>query len=246
MNIDFAFWLSMAVLVTGLLWLINKLMQRDRYKPRENWLSYIGSFFPVLLLVLALRSFLIEPFQIPSTSMLPTLQVGDFILVNKYNYGLRLPVLGTKVLDIGSPERGDVIVFVPPHNKRYFIKRLIGLPGDRVIYRNQKLFINGEEADIKTVSERKNGSSLLHVFKEEIEDVQHLTQLDSRGLSKEGEWVVPAGHYFMMGDNRNMSEDSRYWGFVPEHQIVGRAIAIWMHKESGWNWPSFDRNDHII
>lgn len=246
MNIDFAFWLTIATLVTALLWFLNLWMQKGRSRPQENLAGYVGSFFPVLFLVLVLRSFLFEPFQIPSTSMLPTLHVGDFILVNKYSYGLRLPVWGAKILDVGSPSRGDVIVFVPPHNPRYFIKRLIGLPGDRVIYRNQTLFINGEEVNLRSLYDRKNAPDMLRIFEEELGDTSHLMQLDNRGLSKEGEWVVPGGHYFMLGDNRNLSEDSRYWGFVPEHQIVGKAVAIWMHKESGWHWPTFDRNGRII
>ena len=245
-NIDFTFWLTLATLFSGLLWFVHRLLLRSQTQAQEGWVGYLGSFFPVLLLVLMLRSFLLEPFQIPSTSMLPTLHVGDYILVNKYSYGLRLPVLGTKIFNLGTPQRGDVMVFVPPHEDRYFIKRVIGLPGDHIVYRNQTLYINGESIRLELLESEQNRDHLRHIFLEYFETEAHLVQLDSSGWGKEGEWVVPADHYFTLGDNRNLSQDSRYWGFVPDDQLVGRAVAIWMHKDAGWHWPRFDRNGLII
>jgi len=172
MDIDFALVLVILVAVSGLVWLLDTLLlKRSRLRSIEDFqerqtsarsqgqieaelerlgrepvvVEYAKSFFPVLLIVLILRSFVIEPYQIPTGSMIPTLQVGDFILVNKYSYGLRLPVLGTKLVDIGEPQRGEVMVFIPPHENKYYIKRVIGLPGDRIRYEDKTLFINGEE-----------------------------------------------------------------------------------------------------
>jgi len=214
--------------------------------------EYAKSFFPVLLIVLVLRSFLVEPFQIPSGSMIPTLEVGDFILVNKYTYGLRLPVVGTKIVEMNEPERGEVMVFIPPHDKRYFIKRIVGLPGDTIRYEDKVLSVNGEQILSEVIDsvqiEMPNGMEQSGVLlNETLGEVQHRTQIISTPARDGGRnvWVVPEGHYFMMGDNRDNSADSRVWGPVPEENIVGKAFAVWMHKEPGWSLPTFGRNGLI-
>ena len=203
--------------------------------------EYSRSFFPVLALVLVLRSFLIEPFQIPSSSMVPTLEVGDYILVNKFAYGLRLPVLQDKVLEVGQPQRGDVMVFIKPGEHLYFIKRVIGVPGDRIEYRDKVLYINGEQAPQTLLAELPPGAPTLELSAEKIGDVEHLIHKDLRIDRGNFATVVEAGHYFMMGDNRDNSSDSRFWGQVPERNIVGKAFAIWMHWESFRELPSFSR-----
>lgn len=205
------------------------------------WVEYAKSFFPVLLIVFVLRSFLFEPFQIPSGSMIPTLKIGDFILVNKFTYGIRLPVFRNKVMDINDPERGDVMVFFPPHKKIYYIKRVVGLPGDTIRYTNNILYINGEEQPQALVASLREEGSVFKHMRENLNGVEH----DMRKhfvpgpLSVDGTWVVPEGHYFMMGDNRDNSSDSRDWGFVPEKNIVGKAFAIWMHWPDFFSMPSF-------
>jgi signal peptidase I len=202
--------------------------------------EYARSFLPVLLVVLVLRSFLVEPFQIPSSSMVPTLEIGDFILVNKFAYGIRLPVVGTKVIDVGTPQRGDVMVFFPPHEKRYFIKRVIGLPGDRIEYRNKVLYINGEMADQRLLS--RLYPPQLVMFEEQLGNVSHRIQkLSQGGMDRDYDVTVEPGHYFMMGDNRDNSADSRVWGQVPDANIVGKAFAIWMHWPTFFSIPSFSR-----
>ena len=199
------------------------------------------SFFPVLLVVLVLRSFVVEPFQIPSASMVPSLEVGDYILVNKFNYGLRLPVVGTKLLEVGEPERGDVMVFFPPNDRRYFIKRVIGLPGDEIRYVNKKLYINGDLMPQTLVAEVPPLQPVTQVLREQLGGVEHLVHHDKRIYRGDFSTTVKAGHYFMMGDNRDNSSDSRVWGQVPEENIVGEAFAIWMHWHSFKELPSFDR-----
>lgn len=212
------------------------------------WLEYTAGLFPVIAIVFLLRSFLFEPFRIPSGSMLPTLHVGDFILVNKYDYGLRLPVANTKVLEIGAPKRGDVIVFrYPVDTSIDYIKRVVGVPGDTVEYRNKVLYVNGVEQKLAAPRDfiDENTMVTLTEYDETLGDVTHLVAFDHRRPS----WVpegaiskkeptctyneagfickVPEGHYFAMGDNRDNSEDSRYWGFVPDENLVGRAVLIW-------------------
>ncbi|MDY6814734.1 MAG: signal peptidase I [Pseudomonadota bacterium] len=263
MDIDFPLVLVVLTFATGLIWLADKLFLRERRlaaarasspgtgqeaepvsaekEPREPYLVDLSrSFFPVLAVVLVLRSFLIEPFQIPSGSMLPTLEVGDFILVNKYAYGIRLPVAGTKVLEVGDPERGDVMVFkYPEDGETNYIKRVIGLPGDRIRYQDKQLFINGELVEARFVARLPP----MELRREDLGEVEHdiFLTLGRSGNSGEGEWVVPEGHYFVMGDNRDNSNDSRYWGTVPDELIVGKAFAIWMHWKSITSLPSFDR-----
>ncbi len=208
--------------------------------------EYAKSFFPVLLVVFVLRSFIVEPFQIPSSSMVPTLEVGDYILVNKFTYGLRLPVTRTKVVDIGEPKRGDVMVFFPPHmNETYFIKRVVGLPGDTVSYRDKRLFINGEPVSHEEVAVIPGPHARYRLGIEELGDARFTMQTSDARLPDQFSVVVKPGHYFMMGDNRDNSSDSRVWGQVPEKDIVGKAFAVWMHWEALLSVPSFRRAGFI-
>jgi len=277
MDIDFSLVLVILVAACGALWLLDSLLlkkprqaaiqaYRDkRQGAREEDLQkelaelarepvlieYAKSFFPVLLIVLVLRSFVMEPFQIPTGSMIPTLQVGDFIVVNKYAYGLRLPVIGTKIVDIDEPERGEVMVFIPPHENKYYIKRVIGLPGDTIRYEDKNLYVNGELIDSEYVRpitvDTSIGGLPGGLYRETIGDVEHNTQhIDGVGRRRaRTTWVIPNGQYFMMGDNRDNSSDSREWGAVSEDDIVGKAIAVWMHKDPGFNLPTFARNKFI-
>jgi len=267
MDIDFPLVLTWAVLISGAIWLLDVVAFRPRRRaaveirkaagaPEEEQarllaeprlVEYARSFFPVLLVVLVVRSFLAEPYQIPSESMLPTLEVGDFILVNKYAYGLRLPVLGTRIVDIGEPQRGDIMVFVPPHDPRYFIKRVVGVPGDRIRIENSVLYINGVRSEYDYVQqfEADFAGALRPVpIREYDETFDGRSHRMYRYPFNEPtrEWRVPEGSYFMLGDNRGRSEDSRVWGFASEDNIVGKAVAIWVHKEPGFNLPTFARN----
>jgi signal peptidase I len=248
MKPDFSLLLVLLTGLTGLIWLLDSLFLRRRRmdravqksieRPRDPVIiEYARSLFPVLLIVLLFRSFLFEPFKIPSGSMIPTLLVGDFIVVNKFAYGLRLPVAHTKFVPIGEPERGDVVVFRYPVDPRVnFIKRLVGLPGDKISYRDKQLFVNGER--VPEVEQGRYSSSEIKCttprydalrFTENLDSVSHdiLLHQDSRG--RDGQWVVPEGHYFVMGDNRDRSNDSREWGFVPEENLMGRAVGIWLN-----------------
>lgn len=202
--------------------------------------EYAKSFFPVLAVVLVLRSFVVEPFQIPSASMVPTLQVGDYILVNKFTYGIRLPVIGTKIVEVGEPKRGDVMVFFPPHDSRYFIKRVIGLPGDQIRYHDKQLFINGVPAPQQLIAEMPPLRPQVRLLEERLGAVNHLIH-HATTEGSDFETTVKPGHYFMVGDNRDNSSDSRFWGQVPEANIVGKAFAIWMHWGGFTELPSFSR-----
>ena len=278
MDIDFSIVLVSLVAFCGALWLIDSLLiKKARLTAVENYkrtqakgrkeeevataveeilkeplvIEYAKSFFPVLVIVLILRSFLIEPFQIPTGSMIPTLEVGDFILVNKYSYGVRLPIIGTKILEVEDPDRGEVIVFIPPHENKYYIKRVIGLPGDTVRYEDKNLYINGELISKDYVEsiivETSIGDLPGVLYSETINGVEHSTQnINALGRQRaRTTWVIPNGHYFMMGDNRDNSSDSRVWGTVPNEDVVGKAVAVWMHKEPGLHLPTFSRNQLI-
>lgn len=203
------------------------------------------AFLPVLLLVLVIRSFVVEPFQIPSSSMEPTLDIGDFILVNKFTYGLRLPVTNTRVVAVGEPQRGDVMVFFPPNDSRYFIKRVIGLPGDYIEYRDKVLYINGERQSQSAVQNSTMDFQRRDLMLEKLGQVEHYIYRQPRKAAGNFALTVKQGHYFMMGDNRDNSSDSRVWGLVPEQNIVGKAFAIWMHWKDWGSLPGFDRVGRI-
>ena len=223
---------------------------RTRLLMQPWWLDWTAGLFPVILVVFLLRSFLFEPFKIPSGSMIPTLLVGDLILVNKFTYGVRLPVINTKITEGNKPQRGDVMVFrYPPQPSLDYIKRVVGVPGDEVAYLNKRLTINGKEVPTKAVPDFFD-ESLVRYFKQFEEElgakphrvlnnaetpgfVQGASDFEGRQncrYSVEGVVCkVPEGHYFMMGDNRDNSLDSRYWGFVPDKNIVGKAFFVWMN-----------------
>ena len=217
---------------------------------QPTWIEYSGSFFPVIALVFFLRSFLYEPFKIPSSSMVPTLQIGDLILVNKFAYGVRLPIINKKVIEISSPQRGDVMVFKYPVDPSLdYIKRVVGVPGDKIVYKNKHLTINGKELSYQALPEYLDEEHLSYSkqFSENLTGVEHkilneerapafvsgphdFPQRERCSYDSEGfACSVPAGHYFMMGDNRDNSLDSRYWGFVPDRNIVGKAFFVWMN-----------------
>jgi signal peptidase I len=233
--------------LTGLIWLIDVLFFKKKRlagvpegeKAKEPIVvEYARSFFPVIFAVLVIRSFIAEPFRIPSQSMMPTLLVNDFILVNKFSYGLRLPVTDYKFLPIGEPARGDVVVFrFPKDPTQDYIKRVVGLPGDEVTYQDKRLWVNGVEVPAEP-NGRYTGQGDGHnmtgneLKTEQLGDVTHDILLNPRAFrGVEGTFKVPDGHYFVMGDNRDNSEDSRYWGFVPERNLVGRAFLIWLNLD---------------
>ena len=263
MSINFPLILVLATAFTGIVWLMDYLVFRPKRlsrvaatgtieeESRQAMLKesiiveYSISFFPVLAIVLVLRSFLFEPFQIPTGSMIPTLEVGDFILVNKFTYGIRLPVVGTKIVDIAEPKNGEVMVFIPPHQDEYFIKRVVGIPGDKVRYQDKTLYINDKRQVQTFLLQIPPVNPRVLQYREKLGEVDHLIQRNSFRETSVDEWVIPEGHYFMMGDNRDQSSDSRYWGLVSEHNIVGKAVAIWLHKEPGLRLPGFSRNGFI-
>ncbi|GAA5079514.1 signal peptidase I [Lysobacter panacisoli] len=243
--------LVVLTLVTGLVWLLDKLVLAKRRAASQGLLDdgkepaivdYSKAFFPVLAVVLILRSFVAEPFRIPSNSMMPTLLTGDFILVNKFTYGLRLPINNHKVVALGVPKRGDVVVFRPPHHPdQDWIKRVVGLPGDRVGYHDNQVTVNGQVlgyTQVGVYQGKGNGTEMTGAeeLRENLLGREHnvLERINSPFLDQgEGDWIVPPGHYFVMGDNRDNSEDSRYWGFLPEANLRGKAFLIWMNFDGG-------------
>ena len=240
MDFDLEFWLSFATIISGLIWLGYWLLHRSKAVDHEPIVvEYAKSIFPVLAAVLVLRSFIAEPFRIPSGSMLPTLEIGDFILVNKFSYGMRLPVTHTKIVPVGEPKRGDVVVFrYPKDTKVDYIKRLVGVPGDKVEWDNKGLRINGVDLSRTPIGEyaaldQNNTAYPAFHLKEDLLGVQHDILIVPNMRSPTGSMTVPPGHYFMMGDNRDMSNDSRFWGLVPEENIVGKATYVWMHFSWG-------------
>jgi signal peptidase I len=250
---NFALFLFLLLAVTGLVCLWDRLyLSKKRPKEAKQpwWVEYSVSFFPVILVVFLLRSFLVEPFKIPSGSMIPTLLVGDFILVNKYTYGIRLPVLNVKVIEINNPRRGDVMVFRYPADPSLdYIKRVVGLPGDRVEYRDRRLWINGAEVPRRPIGDYESRERLQFYpqYLEMLGDTPHeiILEKEAPGFMGRGPDYgqsancdynseglvcrVPPGHYFVMGDNRDNSSDSRVWGFVPDANIVGKAFFIWLN-----------------
>ncbi len=258
--IGFPLFMLLILLLTGIIWLVDYLFfQKKRGIGTEEptAVEYAKSFFPVILVVFVIRSFVAEPFKIPSGSMMPTLLAGDYILVNKYTYGLRLPVLNTVFLDVGQPKRGDVAVFhFPPNPKIDYIKRIIGLPGDRIQYQNKRLTVNGQQLDVNisdAADRMTEGDGVISVqhLTEQLGDVAHdilIHDVPNRYEPKSygdkllnGETItVPEGSYFAMGDNRDNSSDSRVWGFVPNQNLVGKAFFIW------FNFDEFSRIGNAI
>lgn len=250
---NFALILFILTLITGALWAVDRFYARPKREAEAAepwWVEWGASFFPVILLVFLLRSFLVEPFKIPSGSMLPTLLVGDFILVNKYTYGIRLPVINKKIIELGVPQRGDVIVFrYPPDPSLDYIKRVVGLPGDTVEYFDKRLSLNGQPVVIDRIGDWLDRERLVYTphFRENLSGVAHEILIDADAppyvrhilpfpmrdncyYNAEGfRCQVPPGHYFVMGDNRDNSQDSRVWGFVPDENIVGKAFFIWFN-----------------
>jgi signal peptidase I len=244
---DFSFVLVLATAVTGLVWLVDARYFKPRrlaaaqggVPPAEPVLvEYSRSFFPIILVVLLIRSFLFEPFRIPSDSMMPTLLDGDFIFVNKFTYGLRLPVVNTRIVELGQPERGDVVVFrLPADPATNYIKRLVGLPGDHVTVRDKRVWINGELQQVTLDGVFEGfGHTGAQIGIEQLGAVPHRVLFIPNRPSYDFDDVVPAGHFFFMGDNRDNSRDSRFpeVGYVAEDLVVGKAVVIWLN----WNLPN--------
>ncbi len=300
MDFDFNLILVPATLILGAIWLLDKLVLKQKQsKGLEKSTAPVRwayDFFPILAIVLVVRSFLIEPFNIPSSSMVPTLYTGDFIAVNKYAYGIRLPLVNTKVLDLGAPQHGDVVVFRFPLNpKQYYIKRVIGVGGDTVSFNNGQLSVNGkaiattpanftpdpkmtaqlyppgktETGEVVTAEQaaqlgNQEEQTAQYVQESPSSNHQHLVrylgdknwfqyasflqQASPQLMASQGQqWqlTVPKGHYFVMGDNRDRSADGRFWGFVPDENLAGKAVYVWTHKASGLSLPTFNRNGAI-
>jgi signal peptidase I len=262
MIFDFSFILTVATVVTGVIWALDSWLWKPKRLQAATHagvapelvrepivVEYSRSFFPVILIVLVIRSFLFEPFRIPSDSMMPTLLDGDFIFVNKFAYGLRLPVLNSKIVDIGEPKRGDVIVFrLPTDPSVNYIKRLVGLPGDHVSVRDDRVYINDKLMAV-TPTGLYTGPHNIGAQRDAEEAIENLGGVEHRVLYIPGrgptdyDAVVPAGHYFFMGDNRDNSQDSRFdkVGFVPEANLVGKAVRIWLN----WDLPHAPRWNRI-
>ncbi len=260
---NFALILLILLVITGVLYAADvfkfrKLRAKDAKEP--VWVEWGAGFFPVILIVFVLRSFFFEPFKIPSGSMIPTLLVGDFILVNKFTYGIRLPVINKKIIDVNLPQRGDVMVFRYPEDPSLdYIKRVVGLPGDTISYQNKQLSINGQKLESEQLDDYLHTERLYYSkqFTEKLGDVEHrfLNDVDMPAFIHDPASFpyrenctynaagvickVPEGHYFMMGDNRDNSRDSRAWGFVPEENIVGKAFFVWLNLSDPGRIGSF-------
>lgn len=250
-HIDFAVILTALTLVTGIVWALDKWWLGPRRRlllapgtpdQPNSVIDFCRSFFPVIALVLFLRSFLAEPFRIPSGSMIPTLNVGDFILVNKFSFGLRDPVFHYKFFQMGEPRRGDIVVFRwPVDPSKDFIKRIIGLPGDHIIYREKTLYVNGEKAAQEPNGVYTGPYGEVYRYTENLSGVSHNIIVNPDRPFDDFEFTVPEGQYFAMGDNRDGSDDSRRWGTVPERNLVGRAFFIWMSWDSANTRVDFSR-----
>ena len=246
MIVNLALILTVLTLFSGVVVALDKFLwktdEQDNREPpsgKDVLVEYSRSFFPVLLFVLIIRSFVFEPFRIPSGSMMPTLLEGDFIFVKKYSYGLRLPVTETKVIETGEPRRGDVVVFrLPSDPSINYIKRVIGLPGDTVVYERHRLTINGERVNLERSDD---GEWNAPVYVEDLDGRLHdILVMSPEYSTRDNTYRVPEGHYFVMGDNRDRSKDSRFIGAIPEEFLVGEAVRIWMHFVP-WNMPDWGR-----
>ncbi|MCU7863014.1 MAG: signal peptidase I, partial [Candidatus Thiodiazotropha sp. (ex Lucinoma borealis)] len=263
MNFNFPTFLVVASALTGAIWLLDSIFlapkrrqlvtdeggdpaQTQTVRKEPLIVEYSRSFFPVIFAVLILRSFLVEPFRIPSGSMMPTLLVGDFILVNKFSYGIRLPVLNKKIIDLGDPQRGDPVVFRYPKQPWVdYIKRVVAVPGDTLYYRGKTLYVNGDTMPQTPVGryagvgsgERMSGAI---TAVENLDGTEHSILINPLApdlptgcrVLRQGPITIPDGHYFVMGDNRDNSNDSRCWGLVPDENLVGKAFGIWMNWDS--------------
>lgn len=246
MDFDFEFFLVLATAASGIIWGVYLAMGRfgvldtGGQNKEPLLVEYAHSFFPVLFVVLILRSFIVEPFRIPSGSMMPTLLIGDFILVNKFTYGIRLPVANKKIFEVGEPQRGDIVVFRFPQDPTVdYIKRVVGLPGDRIAYYNKQVYVNGKVARqtrLGSYAGVGKGATMTGAIQlnEDLAAVSHDILIRDGQPTVQGEFTVPPGNYFVMGDNRDNSNDSRYWGTVPEGNLVGKAFLIWMN----WDWDN--------
>lgn len=265
MIFDFSFYLFVAVVFTGTVWLIEKWILAPRRsqiiqasseihqgvevsrKGKEPIIvEYSKSFFPVLLIVFLLRGFVVEPFRIPSGSMLPSLYIGDFILVNKFAYGIKVPVINKTIIAFSPPERGDVVVFRYPRDPNLdYIKRVIGLPGDIIAYYNKVLYVNSIPVEREFIGQYKGpGQTSATEYVEKLQGADHaMLLLPARPNNLQGEYIVPEATYFVMGDNRDNSNDSRVWGPVPESNLLGKAFMIWMHYSDEWH---LDRVGDVI
>lgn len=255
MDFDFELLLVCLAALSGAIWLVDGLLWAPKRKSRlldsddadePVIVEYAHSLFPVFIIVLLLRSFIGEPYEIPSGSMKPTLKIGDYIIVNKFSYGVRLPVIDTKILSVGEPKTGDVMVFrYPEDNETNYIKRVIGVPGDRVRYSNKILYINNEPAqqEIIGVAEGQcpgfRGDASERI--ENLKGIEHRVYVCENVPERTLEFTVPDGKYMVFGDNRDNSNDSRYWGFVPEENLVGKAVMIWFSSDSQYGWFSGER-----
>lgn len=247
---NFALILLILFLVSGLIALLDKLWWSKKRAPNQKpnkLIEYAHSFYPVFLFVLLLRSFLIEPFRIPSGSLEPTLQVGDFVAVNKFAYGLRLPVWEKKIVNIHTPQVGQIAVFRWPPNPAFdYIKRVVGVPGDHVIYHNKTLTINGKEATrtfLNFTVDESSGASVTK-YSENLNGIVHDIYIRPSSPAVDFDIVVPPGYYFMMGDNRDDSADSRFWGLVADDMLRGQAFLVWMswNTNTGWfRWSNIGR-----
>lgn len=245
---DLALILTLLTAFTGAIVALDKFVLQKRRSESsppsrgvETLVEYSRSFFPVLLFVLVIRSFVFEPFRIPSGSMMPTLLQGDYIFVKKYAYGLRLPVTETEILETGEPERGDVVVFRLPEDPSInYIKRVVGLPGDRLDYVDHRLTVNGQAVELAPDGAGQQPGDASR-FIETLGEREHAILIADPGNSmRDGVYEVPEGHYFMLGDNRDNSRDSRYLGPIPESHLVGEAVRVWMHMD-GLEWPDWGR-----
>jgi len=268
MNMDFATVMVALTALSGGIWAFDAILLAPKRRQaamtaNDNATTEVGeevqtpmlvdyarSFFPIFLIVLLLRSFLVEPFRIPSGSMMPTLLIGDFILVNKYNYGIRLPVINKKVIDLGAPKRGDIVVFRYPEDPSIpFIKRIVGVPGDHIVYKHKQLMLNDEpvpQQDIGYFTGYGSGSMMTGAIEKQemLPGKSHDILIIPGRPTLDVDRIIPEGHYLVFGDNRDNSKDSRYWGLVPDENLIGRAFMIWMNWDGGVDFSRLGQTLH--